>query len=102
MKLYKYIFLFAAVISLTQASCVKEKNFPVEPSIGFVSYQKFGSDSANCIISFKDGDCDIGIMEGDTVSENDFQMKYLYKGSDGAFHPFDAIDSTAVMDTLFY
>ena len=25
-----------------------------------------------------------------------------YKGTDNLFHPFDAIDSTAVMDTLFY
>lgn len=102
MKLLKYtlFLLFAGVLALP--SCVKEKNFPVEPKIDFVNYQKFGSDSANCIISFKDGDGDIGIEDGDTTSADDFQMKYLYKGTDGNYHPFDAIDSTAKMDTLFY
>jgi hypothetical protein len=89
---------FLAVIS----SCVKEKNFPPEPKIEFVKYTKYSTDSADCVIAFKDGDGDIGIMDGDTASKNDFQMKYLYKGADNLFHPFDAIDSTAAMDTLFY
>ncbi|HEX8515430.1 MAG TPA: hypothetical protein VF868_04465 [Bacteroidia bacterium] len=99
---FKYLlfFMFSGAVLLT--SCVKEKSFPPEPEIEFIRYQKYGSDSADCVIGFKDGDGDIGIMEGDTISANDFQMKYLYKGADGAFHPFDAIDSTAAMDTLFY
>jgi hypothetical protein len=102
MKLFKHIVpvLFSCLLILS--ACVKEKNFPPEPKIEFLRYDAFGTDSANCVISFKDGDGDIGIVDGDTVSADDFQMKYLYKGTDGQFHPFDAIDSTAAMDTLFY
>jgi hypothetical protein len=102
MKLIKYtlFLLFTGAFILT--SCVKEKSFPPEPAIEFIRYQQYGSDSADCVIGFKDGDGDIGIMEGDTTAKNDLQMKYLFKGTDGLFHPFDAIDSTAVMDTLFY
>jgi len=84
------------------SSCVKEKNFPPEPKIEFVNFATYGLDSADCTISFKDGDGDIGILDGDTASADDFKLKYLYKGSDGQFHPFDMIDSTAAMDTLFY
>lgn len=82
-------------------ACVKEKKFPAEPHIEFVKYVKYGLDSADCIISFKDGDGDIGIKQNDTITKNDFMMKYLYKGTDGEFHPFDYIDTTAVMDTFF-
>ena len=53
-------------------------------------------------LAFKDGDGDIGILSADTSSPNDLKMKYLYKDIDGIFKPFDAIDTTAVMDTLFY
>jgi hypothetical protein len=102
MKHFKYILILAFTGSLVLPSCVKEKSFPPEPKIEFIRYQKYGSDSADCVISFKDGDGDIGIVDGDTVSKNDFQMKYLYKGTDGQYHPFDRIDSTAEMDTLFY
>lgn len=103
MKLFKYISLFSIIAFIAlSGSCVKEKDFPPEPTIEFVKYTKYGLDSADCIISFKDGDGDIGIVQGDTVSKDDFQLKYLYKGTDGQFHPFDAIDSTSAMDTLFY
>ena len=102
MKQFNYIFVLSAVCLLFASSCVKEKNFPTTPSIEFVEFVKYSDDSADCIISFKDGDGDIGILEGDTASDDDYKLKYLYKGSDGFFHPYDAIDSTAVMDTLFY
>jgi hypothetical protein len=102
MRLFKHIILFSGLGLVLLPSCVKEKTFPPEPEIEFMRYEKFGNDSANCIISFKDGDGDIGILEGDTAADDDFRMKYLYKGSDGQFRPFDAIDSTSQMDTLFY
>lgn len=102
MKLIKYILLSCVFSAFILTSCVKEKSFPPEPKIEFVRYQKYGTDSADCVISFKDGDGDIGISDGDTASPDNFRLKYLYKGTDGNFHPFDAIDSTAAMDTLFY
>ena len=100
MKL-KYISFLIVLISFF-TSCVKEKDYPPEPIIEFVQYIKYGLDSADCIISFQDGDGDIGKLPGDSQSPDDFKMKYLYKGTDNLFHPFDAIDSTSVMDTLFY
>jgi hypothetical protein len=102
MRHFKYILLFSVAGILALSSCVKEKNFPPEPKIEFISYVSYANDSADCTISFHDGDGDIGILEGDTASKDDFQLKYLYKGTDGQFYPFDMIDSTAAMDTLFY
>jgi hypothetical protein len=102
MRLLKFSSLLFISAAFTVSSCVKEKSFPAEPEIEFLRYQKYGNDSADCVISFKDGDGDIGLMEGDTASEANFKLKYLYKGTDGNFHPYDAIDSTAAMDTLFY
>lgn len=102
MKQFSIFFLISAFIGTSITSCVKEKNFPTTPVIEFKQYIKYGLDSADCIIKFKDGDGDIGIVEGDTVSIPDLIMKYLYKGSDNLFHPFDAIAGTAKFDTLFY
>lgn len=105
MKLKNYIFLgfiFLILVMMGLNSCVREKNFPPQPSIEFMTYLKYGIDSADCFISFKDGDGDIGIYKGDTISPDNLTFKYLYKGTDGEFHPFDLIDTTAAMDTLFY
>lgn len=102
MKQFKYILPIVAFFGLVFTACVKEKQFPPEPRIEFVGYEKFSDDSADCIISFKDGDGDIGIVDDDTASDDDFKLKYLYKDTDGIFKCFDAIDSTPAMDTLFY
>ncbi len=102
MKDYKFI-ASVLLLSLTLLpSCVKEKDFPIEPTIEFLYYEAYTNDSADCVIAFKDGDGDIGIMDGDETTPNDYKLKYLYKDTDGSFKPFDAIDSTAAMDTLFY
>jgi hypothetical protein len=102
MKDFKYIALIAVVTFSLFTACVKEKTFPPQPVIEFKEYISHGLDSADCIISFKDGDGDVGILAGDTITPNDYVMKYLYKDVDGIYKPFDAIDTTAVMDTLFY
>lgn len=103
MKEFKYIIVLAILGSVILSACVKEKDFPTTPAIAFLKYDNYSADSADCVITFKDGDGDIGILESDTVSPNDFRLKYLYKDTlDGIFKPFDAIDSTLVMDTLFY
>ena len=78
------LFLFLSVmICTTFLSCVKKKLFPVEPSIEFKEFVKYQStpgvwDSADCIIKFKDGDGDIGIVSGDQTSAPDFIMEYMY------------------------
>jgi hypothetical protein len=89
-------------------SCVKQKDFPVEPVIMFDQFVNYTGrngtiDSADCTIKFTDGDGDVGIMKGDLISQDNLKMKYLYKNPiDGHFYPIDAIDSTTVMDTLFF
>jgi hypothetical protein len=105
MNYFKYIAFLLLITSCILSSCVKEKTFPVQPIIEFKDYIEYVStetDSADCIITFKDGDGDIGIYEGDTAAQNDLKMKYLYKDIDGIFKPYDAIDTTTAMDTLFY
>ncbi len=99
-QLFKSIFL-VAIISVLLVSCIKERDFPVEPSIEFKQYIAYGRDSADCIISFKDGDGDIG---NNVTSDPDFILKYLYKDlTTGVFKPYDLDASTpTIMDTLFY
>lgn len=95
-----YIVLFGWLIF--QSSCVKQKIFPPQPIIEFKKYVKYGIDSADCIITFKDGDGDIGIYEWDTASTDDFRMKYFYKDTSGIFHPYDMSPGSTVFDTLYY
>lgn len=48
-------------------SCKKSSKYPDEPEIAFRAFEKFGADSAHLIISFTDGDGDIGLSQGDTT-----------------------------------
>lgn len=50
---------------LLLSACLKKEEFPPEPIITFKSLEQFG-DSASLIITFTDGDGDIGLDEGDT------------------------------------
>lgn len=103
MKNLKYIAISVLLSTITLSSCVKEKSFPATPAIEFLYYSAYTNDSADCVISFKDGDGDIGILSDDSSSPNDFRMKYLYKDlTDGLFKPFDEFPGTPVMDTLIY
>jgi hypothetical protein len=100
MKHFKVILVGLAVVSTALNSCVKEKDFPVTPAIEFKQYNEFGRDSADCIIKFKDGDGDIGVMEGDTVP--DLRMKYLYfDTTTNSFLPLDNDLTNLGFDTLF-
>jgi len=90
------IFLFVLAVS-----CKKEASFPTTPSIEFKQFSAYSLDSADCTISFKDGDGDVGVLSGDTTTYN-LKMKYLYKNSAGNFVPYDADPSTLALDTLFY
>ncbi|HET6224684.1 MAG TPA: hypothetical protein VFF27_00300 [Bacteroidia bacterium] len=105
----KHLFYLILLVCLTAAiGCIKEKQFPPEPVIEFQDFVNYigprGTvDSADCIIKFTDGDGDVGLAEGDTISPPNLRMKYLYKNLvDGKFYPMDAIDSTTVLDTLFF
>lgn len=101
MKHFKHIFWALPFAAIALTSCVKEKTFPPTPSIAFVSYTSNSNESADCTISFKDGDGDIGNMEGDTTINMKF--KYLYLDTlDHTFKPYDYIDTNTQFDTLFY
>lgn len=106
MKQILYFILFVTAIGVT--GCIKEKQFPPQPIIEFqefISYvgDKNTVDSADCIIKFTDGDGDVGLSKEDTISPPNLRLKYLYKNLvDGKFYPMDAIDSTTVLDTLYF
>ncbi len=102
MKHFIFITLLFVFIAVSITSCVKEKNFPPEPVIAFEKFVQYGHDSADCFITFKDGDGDIGILKGDLTSPDDLKMKYLYKDPNGIFQPVDSTFGTAPFDTLFY
>ena len=102
MKHFIYIAFVTSIFALAMTSCVKEKNFPSQPVIVYKNFTVYNTDSADCVIKFKDGDGDIGILRGDTTSKDDLQMKYLYKSTDGTFHPYDPIPGNGQFDTLFY
>ena len=102
MKDYKFIASVFLLSVTLLSSCVKEKDFPVEPTITFLYYSAYTNDSADCVIAFKDGDGDVGILDGDETTPNDYTLKYLYKDTDGTFKPFDSNTATPAMDTLFY
>jgi hypothetical protein len=93
---------------LVVTGCIKEKQFPTQPVIEFEEFINYVGnknvvDSADCIIKFTDGDGDVGIDQEDTISAPNLRLKYLYKNlTDGKFYPVDAVDSTTVLDTLFF
>ena len=101
---YKLFFIICVLIFLS--SCIREKSYPIIPAIKFKSFTHFGLDSANVIISFTDGDGDIGLSQGDTTGDfnskskyyYNFYARYLYKAVDGTFKTFQ----TALGDTLDY
>jgi hypothetical protein len=95
--------ILVILIGILITACVKEKQFPPEPVIVFERFDLYGHDSANCFITFKDGDGDVGIAQNDLNSPDDLKMKYLYKDTaSGLFMPVDSSFGTAQFDTLFY
>ena len=62
-------------------SCKKKDKYPAEPEISFTAFEKFGADSAHLIISFTDGDGDIGLTQADSTEPYlfNFFTKYYQK-----------------------
>ena len=106
MKRILYFLLLIVIISIIIPSCIKEKSYPVAPVITFKEIankidtttstggQLIGLD---CIISFTDGDGDVGVAANDPIP--DLKVVYQYKGTDDKFHPYD-ISTTTGFDTL--
>jgi len=69
MRFYLYLFSISAALFLCPG-CVTSPDFPVEPKIEFVGFTKnqlrqgsINNDSTYLIISFEDGDGDLGLDE---------------------------------------
>jgi len=106
MKHFVYIIIFLAVIS----SCKKEPTFAPVPVIAFEKFVAYNADSADCYITFKDGNGQIGNLIGDTTFN--LVLEYLHKVN-GTFVPYitniggQPIQSSVnrfgkPTDTLFY
>ena len=56
------------LFSLILSSCLKPEEFPLEPIIKFEQFTAY-QDSGVVVISFTDGDGDIGLKESDTLGD---------------------------------
>lgn len=77
-KITKITSLFVAIsLLVTMNSCLKPVSYPDEPELQSVSYTKMG-DSLLISIEFTDGDGDVGLNQGDTLSPYDPGSFYHY------------------------
>lgn len=71
---FKYFVIFIGIIGLFVSSCSKPPEYPIEPVIGFVEITKStvqqNTDTFSLVISFTDGDGDLGWPE-DAINSGD-------------------------------
>ena len=87
MNIFSKIAVFILlIVGLTIYSCKKKQKYPNEPIIEYKGFERFGNDSAHFIISFTDGDGDIGLTQADTAAPylSNFFTKY-YQKKNGVF-----------------
>lgn len=100
----KHSIICLVVLSMF-GSCIERDEFSPIPEIAFLDFIKYG-DSADFMITFKDGDGNIGLNQWDTVGDfapsspyhYNLVMKYYYKKTDGTFEQFVLPSG----DTLIY
>ena len=63
------------LVGVLSGGCLKTEEFPTTPAIQFKSFEFFG-DSASLIISFTDGDGDIGLDDSDNAPPFDTGSAY--------------------------
>lgn len=88
--------LLLGIVGLVFYGCIKTQDVPPVPAITYKNFVKYGKDSADMVITFKDGDGDIGANPGDTAPPFNVNgkyyfnmvMVYYYKGTDGNFHRY--------------
>lgn len=98
----KYILITTSLITmLLLSSCIKEEILPPQPQIKVLDFISYSSDSAECIISFEDGDGDIGNFEGDT-KKNMFLYYYAKDKATGEFVMGDGDKDTPKIDTVLF
>lgn len=77
MKLKNYHILVFVGLLFAYSACVKKKTYSQNPEIAFKAFYPFKGDTADLVITFKDGDGDIGKIQEDTT-KNLF-ITYYYK-----------------------
>ena len=86
----KYLITSTLLASILLASCLKPETFPDEPIIKFESFTPF-SDSGEIVISFTDGDGNIGLAESDTTGEFSSTKRYHHNLFVKYFEKIDGI-----------
>lgn len=89
-------YLYAAILIIFLYGCIKPGDTPDIPAIKYKDFVTFGKDSAYFYFTFKDGDGDIGLDNGDTNAPfnsgskyyDNLIMTYYYKETDGSFHKY--------------
>jgi len=76
------IFIFLIITCFTIISCRKKETYPVVPHIEFLNFSKLvhpdGYDTLGILlVSYTDGDGDLGILQYDTISYNFFVAYYV-------------------------
>ncbi|MFZ1688550.1 MAG: hypothetical protein WAU70_14065 [Flavobacteriales bacterium] len=66
-----------AVAMVLFSGCLKTEEFPPEPAIAFKSFGQY-ADSASLVVTFTDGDGDIGLSEDQTDPPFDSASVYYY------------------------
>lgn len=96
----KFLYLsIAALIALLFFACRKKDKYPAEPHIEYVSFDRFGEDSAMLHINFTDGDGDFGLDPSDTDPKysgefyNNAYVYYYYRNPAGNFVLYDMLDT---------
>lgn len=66
-----------ALTGILLSGCLKTEEFPSTPAIKFKSFEFFG-DSASLVVSFTDGDGDVGLDASDNAPPYDTSSIYYY------------------------
>ncbi|HXP49150.1 MAG TPA: hypothetical protein VN922_04305 [Bacteroidia bacterium] len=102
MKYFSKI-VFAALIMLGLASCMKKANYSIIPAITFKSLVINSTTNATLQVNFTDGDGDIGYQTSDVTAPVNFYVELLQQDSTGKFQPIldPLLHDTIMSDTAF-
>jgi len=89
-------FWFVLLLLVVFYACVKKGYVSPIPVIAYENFITYGKDSALFSFTFKDGDGDIGLSQGDTLPPfnstgayyYDLIMTYYFQETDGSFHTY--------------
>ena len=92
----KITVVFVILSTLLNSSCLKPEEFANEPKMEFVSFEAQGDSSGIFIVSFTDGDGDIGLNIADTFAPFEPSSFYYYNMY---FDYYEIVDGDTVRGT---